>query len=146
MPRNLGQSRGFSLIELMIAVAIIGILASIAIPNYNDYVTKAKITEAVSSLSDMRVKMERHFQDNRTYVGACAAGTQAPLPTATKYFTFDCPELTTTTYTLRATGIGNLSDLSYTLDQSNTRRTASVPAGWTLPASNCWALGKSGGC
>ena len=65
---------GFTLIELMIAVVVVAILTAIALPSYQEYVTRGKITEATSNLADMRVKLEQFFQDNRTYVGACAAG------------------------------------------------------------------------
>jgi len=75
--------KGFTLIELMIVVVVIGILASIGIPAYNDYVTRGKLVEATSALSDGRIKMEQYFQDNRTYVG----GT---CPAATTRFTFNC--------------------------------------------------------
>jgi type IV pilus assembly protein PilE len=140
------RSLGFTLIELMIVVAIIGVLAAIAVPSYTDYVTRSRITEAVSGLSDMRVKMERHFQDNRTYVGACVANTQAPLPATSANFGFSCPVLTPVAYTVMATGTGSMANFIYTIDQDNVRQTVSVPAGWTLPTTNCWALGKGGGC
>jgi type IV pilus assembly protein PilE len=140
---------GFTLIELMVAVAIVAILAAIALPNYTAYITRSKIAEATSNLLAMRTKMEQFFQDNRTYVGACAAGTVAPLPTGLKYFSITCPaaNLTATTYTVRADGQGNdLANLVLTIDQANVRRTVSVPAGWTMPASNCWVSKKSGDC
>lgn len=140
------RQHGFSLIELMIVVAVIGVLAGIAIPNYMEHVTKSKIADAVAALSDMRVKMERHFQDNRTYVGACAAGTQAPLPANTVNFTFSCTNLTGTTYRVAATGISSMNGFIFSLNQDNTRATEGVGAGWTAPATNCWVRTKSGGC
>ena len=74
------RSRGFTLIELMIAVAIIAILAAIAIPSYTDYIRRGRLTEALGRLSAMRVKMEQYFQDNRVYTGAVpATDTIAPL-------------------------------------------------------------------
>jgi type IV pilus assembly protein PilE len=140
------DNNGFTLIELMIVVAIIGILSAIALPAYNDYITRSRISEAVSGLSDMRVKMERHFQDNRTYAGACVANTQAPLPTATATFTFSCPVLSATAYTVTATGAGTMASFIFTIDQDNVRQTNSVPAGWALPGTNCWVLKKGGAC
>jgi type IV pilus assembly protein PilE len=144
--RPYAAQRGFTLIELMIVVAIIGILAAIAIPNYNEHITKARITEAVAKLSDMRVRMEQFFQDNRTYVGACQAGTLAPLPANTDYFQYSCPaaNLTATTFTVTATGIGKMNTFVYTINQNNVRATTGTS--WGVTSTSCWVLTKAGGC
>lgn len=148
------RQSGFTLIELMIVIVIIGVLAGIGIPAYNDYVMRARVSEAVNGLSDMRVKMEQFFQDNRTYVGACTAGTLAPLPAATNNFTFTCDNvcpsgastLTATTYQVRACGIGSATGFEYTINQANAKTTEGVPPGWLGNPSNCWVLNKGGGC
>ncbi len=147
------QTHGFTLIELLIVIAIVGILASIALPAYTDYVTRGKIAEATSTLADMRVRLEQYFQDNRTYVGACVAGTAAPLPTGLKYFTVTCPTLTATAFETRATGVAaqGMDGFVYTVDQGNTKATtitagsAAATAGWTGNAS-CWVTKKGGVC
>lgn len=138
---------GFTLVELMVVVAIVGILASIAIPAYTDYVQRGKITEATSQLATLAVKLEQYFQDNRTYVGACAAGTVAPLPSGTQYFTYACPTLTATTFTAQAAGVSGqgMGGFTYTINQSNAKATTSVPAGWTTNAT-CWVTQKGGTC
>lgn len=136
---------GFTLIEVMITVAIIGILAAIALPAYGDYVRRGRITEAVAGLSDMLVKMEQYFQDNRTYVGACVAGTLAPLPPATSYFTFSCSP-SASAYTVQATGGGSMAGFVYTIDNTNARATTGVPTGWSGVNSPCWVLKKDGSC
>lgn len=141
---NRRPQQGFTLIELMIVVAIIGILAAIAVPAYNEYVLKSKLTEAFTELSTMRVKMEQYFQDNRTYVGACTAGTVAPLPSGTKYFTYACSDLGATTFTVTATGVAaqGTGAFGYTINQSNVRTTT---GGWGTSAS-CWIGNKGGTC
>ena len=141
------RQHGFTLVELMIVVAIIGILAAIAIPQYQEYVARSKISEAINTLSEMRIRMERYFQDNRTYVGACTAGTQAPMPENTPGgFSFDCPDLTATGFLITASGSGDLDNLVLSIDERNIRATVSVPVGWTMPTGNCWAKNKAGGC
>jgi type IV pilus assembly protein PilE len=142
------KSSGFTLIELMIVVAIIGVLASIAIPNYTEYVTRSKITEAVSELSSYRVRMEQWFQDNRSYQDTAGTACGATAATGLKYFSLTCSAPTTTTYTVTATATdAALSNLVYTINESNVKETSSVPTGWTLPANNkCWITSKSGTC
>jgi type IV pilus assembly protein PilE len=141
---------GFTLIEVLVTIAIIAILVAIALPNYSAYVTRSKITEATSNLLAMRTKMEQYFQDNRTYAGACVAGTVAALPVGLKFFDITCPpaNLTATTYTVQAAGKAgtDLASMTLTIDQGNVRKTVSVPADWTLPSTNCWALKKNGDC
>lgn len=140
--------KGFTLIEVMIVVAIVAILASIAVPAYNNYVMRSKIAEAVANLSDMRTRMEQYFLDNRTYVGACAAGTVAPLP-AGRYFTYACTNLSGTTYDVTATGVASqgMDEFVYRINQNNERTTLGVPTskGWTA-SLNCWTLKKDGSC
>ena len=142
------RNNGFTLVELLIVVAIIGIIAAIAVPQYSDYITRSKLAEATATLSETRVKLEQYFQDNRTYVGACAAGTVAPLPTG-RYFTYTCPTLTATTFVVQATGVAGegMTGFTFTINQANTRATTATPATWgSNTSTTCWISKKSGGC
>jgi type IV pilus assembly protein PilE len=137
---------GFTLLELMIVVVVVAILAAVALPSYRDYITRSQLAEAYTNLADVSTKLELYFQDNRTYVGGCAAGTVAPLPATPKYFAFTCPTLTATAYTVQGAGnAGNTTGFTFTIDQAGVRATTAVPAGWTANAT-CWVRAKGGTC
>lgn len=140
------SSDGFTLIEVMITVAIVAILGMVAYPSYRDYVIRGQIPEATSELAVKQVQLEQWFQDRRTYEGARACEEDT---TSSKFFTFTCPTQTATQYTLRATGKGSMNGFAFTVTQDNTKTTAAVPStgGWTQPSpNNCWITAKGGKC
>lgn len=137
--------RGFTLIELMITVAIVAILAAVALPNYSDHVRRGKISDAVAGLSDQRLKMEQFFQDQRTYAGSCVAGTVAPPPVSTANFGIACSGQSATGYLVTATGLGSMTNFQYRIDQAGAKSTVTLPSGWTV-TSGCWVLKKDGSC
>ncbi|MBA2689311.1 MAG: prepilin-type N-terminal cleavage/methylation domain-containing protein [Burkholderiales bacterium] len=144
---------GFTLIELMVVVVIIGILAAIAFPNYTAYVVRGKVAEATSGLADYRVKLEQYYQDNRNYGVAAASpcGTAGPpvvpaLPTG-QYFTFTCTVgATDQTYTATATnkvnvGLGAVGGYTFTVDTVNAKTTGNFAGAAENKA--CW-ISRSG--
>ena len=139
--------RGFTLIELMITVAVIAILSAVALPSYREYVIRGNVPEATSRLATKQVQMEQFFQDNRTYV----AGTACVADTSNKLFDFTCVDggdaVTATTFILTAVGKGSMLGFKYTINQTGAKTTRAVPGGWSQPSpNNCWATKKGGIC
>lgn len=151
------RSAGFTLIELMMTLAILAILAAIAIPSYSDFIMRGRLTDAHAKLGDLRGQMERYFLDNRTYQDTtgvlCGIDDAAINMTATynadggRSFDIACAAGTATTYTLTATGRAakGMSGFTFTVNQANARATTAVPSGWTTSA-NCWIVRKNGDC
>ena len=120
--------QGFTLIEVMIVVAIIGILAAVAYPAFNDFVLRGRIVDATNELSSLRADMERHFQDNRTFQTSGNFTSPCLTPRTVGSFTVSCTgagsNLSATTYTLVAIGTGGANGFIYTLNQEANRATA----------------------
>jgi type IV pilus assembly protein PilE len=140
----LSRARGFTLIELMVTIAIVAILSSVAIPAYTDYVRRGQLPESFTNLSDYRVKMEQYYQDNRNYgTAACADVAGGPswaafTPSNAKYFGYACA-LTNAGqgYTITATGstasaVGHI----YSINQSGTQATTKFKN--SVVAKTCW--------
>jgi type IV pilus assembly protein PilE len=141
------KQEGFSLIEVLVTVAIVAVLAGVAIPNYSNYVVRAQLTEAHTYLADYRTRMEQFYQDNRSYASATACGV-ATATTSMKNFSATC---VSAGQTFTATVTGNsgspASGFAYTIDNRGQRTTSAVPSGWSLPSPNtCWARKKGGEC
>ena len=139
--------QGFTLIELMIVVAIIGILTAVALPYYGDYVIRAKVPEATSALAAKRVQMEQFFLDNRTYAAAPACDLDNA---SSSYFTISCPVAAdAVSYQIVAAGTGSMAGFTYTIDESNVKTsTIAAPAKdtWIANSASCWITKANGLC
>jgi type IV pilus assembly protein PilE len=138
------KSRGFTLIELMIAVAVVAIVLATALPAYNGYLNRAKIAEAVSGLADYRVRMEQFFQDNRNYGTASSTCPVAVPPSQS--FSYACTvgsATPTISYTATAASLAGAlgaaaGDYSFAINEANAKSTTKFK-GVTVTKS-CWLL------
>lgn len=150
---------GFTLIEVMIVVAIIAILASVALPAYTAYIRRGQMQEAFTNMSSFRIKLEQYYQDNKNYgpitATACGAAAGNDL-LATElgpqtYFTYNCTASDVSTsknqaYRITATGKTgtNVAGYTYTLTDQGIKATTSF-AGSAATAS-CWAVKSTSDC
>jgi type IV pilus assembly protein PilE len=140
---------GFTLIELMVTVAIVGILAAVAYPSYSDYIIRGNLAEANTGLATVRAQMERHFQDNRTYatVGAfttpCASADVSSRTFGN--FVVSCAATGARTFPLLAQGSGPVADFTFTVTEADVRATTAAKTGWNTCATK-WLMKKGAAC
>ena len=131
------NNRGFTLIELMIVIAIIGILAGIAYPSYTDYVKRAKRGDAMDSLLDLETRMIKYYDINDTYVGAtinaAATGTVGSNRSMDGLYTLSITEATLFTFGVTATPVGIDAECT-----TLTFNSLGQKAGTGTDAANCW--------
>jgi type IV pilus assembly protein PilE len=137
--RTTVRARGFTLVELMIVVVIIGILSAVVIPAYGSYVMRARLAEAYGGLGTVQTNAEEYWSNKRTYAGFDR------LPADSTNFTYTLSGDTASAYTVTAVGRAAANGFRFTIDQNGTRTTPRAPAGWTTSTS-CWIDRKDGRC
>ncbi|WP_306544590.1 type IV pilin protein [Malikia spinosa] len=140
-PRPMRNSCGFSLIELMITIAIVGILASIALPSYVSYLARGKRAEAKQALLENALFLETHYTTRGFYSTAKGNSTAPTLPvtqvprSGTANYTISA-SVSNTGYSLTATAVNSMaSDAcgNFTLNQTGTQGVSG-----SLGVADCW--------
>jgi type IV pilus assembly protein PilE len=131
------RDAAFSLIELMVAIAIVAILATIAIPSYREHLRRGAVEEVTAALGSGKVVFEQFFLDNQTY-------QDAPCPANAHDFAITC-ESDATSFSITGTGSGIVQGFVYTIDEADARTTAGpwVAGGGT---ASCWITRKGDTC
>jgi len=136
------NQHGVTLPEVMITVAIVGILAGIALPSYQGYIQRSTLSEAFDGLSAFRLRMDQAFNNNGNFG---AVGCAVAAPNSNENFAFAC-DLTNggQGYLARADGSGRMAGFGFSVDEAGRRVTTAFPGQTALPA-NCW-MSKKGEC
>jgi type IV pilus assembly protein PilE len=138
------STAGFSLIELLIVIAIIGVLASIAYPSYQDSVAKTRRNDAASALMESVQALERYYTVNHRYTNSSGNlpaiyPTKAPNNGVTYYNIAVAGTPTASTFTLRASPTGAMTGDycgNFQIDQSGVLSLDSASSGYTV--AKCW--------
>lgn len=118
---------GFTLIELMIVIAIIGMLSAVAYPSYMENIKRGHIADALADLSNVVFNMEQSYQENRSYQDPLDADKCAVADFASDYFSFSCASGSRTTFLWTASsvsgGVWASGGYQYNIDQDSVKKT-----------------------
>lgn len=136
-------SSGFTLIEILLAVAIIGILAAIAVPSYSIFITKANRTDAMNFLSEVAGEQQRYFSENNEYASTMNEldyGNAATFPSPEGHYTISISNSTTANldYVLSATPVVGGRQADDDECDVFTISSTGVKANTGGSSSNCW--------
>lgn len=130
---------GFTLVELLIVMVIMGILTAIAYPSYVNYIYRSHRSDALATLSQIQLILERCYSQYFSYSVACTAKPSFPSTTPQGFYSINVSNLGTSSYTLTATPIGmqvkDTTCSSISVNQANVR-TATDNTG--ASQSVCW--------
>ena len=133
------KQSGFTLIELVITIAIIAILASIAYPSYLNYIYESRRTDGLAALSTAQLALERCYSQNFSYAATCSSLPAFPITSSQGFYTITLSNLGVSTYTLTATPQGaqahDSTCASISLNQANVK-TAQDSSG--TDEAKCW--------
>jgi type IV pilus assembly protein PilE len=115
-------------------MAVMGILLAIAMPQYSEYMLKGKLTEGMALLSDLQLRQEQYYQDNRTYLNAMTPRAAGQHFTTTSCVTANSGQ----TYTCTATAPA--LNYTFTVNETGAKTTSGARSG------NCWLKGSGGSC
>jgi type IV pilus assembly protein PilE len=143
MPLKRSIQAGFTLIELMVTVAVVAILTSIAYPAYTSYTFRSRVPEGLEALSAFQVRMEQRFQDVGNYG---TAGTTCGVPTSAivlKNFTISCATSNSgAQFEAKVVGSGPVSGVEFRINEAGRRWTPVHPKG---TKTDCWTI-RGGTC
>jgi type IV pilus assembly protein PilE len=142
-------AKGFSLIELMITIVILGIVASFAFAGYQEQVRDARRGDCSGALVSLSQAMERFYSANNSYLGAASGGSDTGAPAifpascptdgGTAFYNVTIETATASTYTLQAAPIGGMAEDkcgTLTLTSTGVKGVADADAGVTW--EDCW--------
>jgi len=133
LSQTIRRARGFTLIEVMITMAIVAILSSISLPFYTDYLRRGQVQEVFSNLVTLRVALEQYYQDERSY-GPAGGACGIDLPDqADLNFVYDCTLAADgQSFLLTAEGKsgGMVSGLRYSINQIGARESHCSSCTW----------------
>ena len=149
------KQQGFTLVEMMIVVAIIFILARVALPAYTDYILRGRLVEAGVNLAAYGTSMEQYYQDMRSYSSSVGSAVCGVPPMTSRNFTYGCTVYgtgATQSYVAIASSIAGqgfgtaAANYVYTIDDNNTRVTTRFRGVTPASGVGCWLVRRGDTC
>ena len=129
---------GFSLVELMVALAIAAVIAAFALPAYRDHTLRSYLPEMGSRLQLSALRLEQYYQDHRSYLNGTQCGVSL---SPSEHFAYHCASSSDgQSFLITATGLAAMAEFSYTINHQGQTRTVLLPERWGTTPRDCWVM------